>query len=67
MSAVDWQKSSYSQQGANCVFVAAPTSHTVLLRESDDPRQAILATTPAALRGLIAAAKHGALTGQPTS
>lgn len=62
MSARVWRKSSYSQQGANCVYVAAPASHTIALRESDEP-DVILTTTPATLGTFIRAAKAGAFDG----
>ncbi|QFQ97823.1 DUF397 domain-containing protein [Streptomyces phaeolivaceus] len=53
MSDHKWQKSSYSPDGANCVYVAASRTELKLhLRESDDPT-AILTTTPASLRSLI--------------
>ncbi|MFI0777101.1 DUF397 domain-containing protein [Streptomyces sp. NPDC021212] len=60
MSARVWRKSSYSQQGANCLYVAAPAPHTIALRESDDP-DVILTTTPATLGTFIRAAKAGTL------
>ncbi|MFJ2112399.1 MULTISPECIES: DUF397 domain-containing protein [unclassified Streptomyces] len=37
MSALNWQKSSYSGQGANCINVAAADKGSVKLRESDVP------------------------------
>ncbi|MEV0527211.1 DUF397 domain-containing protein [Streptomyces sp. NPDC050439] len=49
-----WQKSTFSGDQANCVYVAAtrePTA-TIHLRESDSP-EAILTTTPEALAALI--------------
>nr|WP_231981756.1 DUF397 domain-containing protein [Streptomyces sp. M56] len=57
-----WQKSSYSHEGSNCVYVAAPAPHTIALRESDEP-DVILTTTPAALGTFIRAAKGGAFDG----
>ncbi|ADI06256.1 hypothetical protein SBI_03135 [Streptomyces bingchenggensis BCW-1] len=56
--AADWQKSSYSQEGSNCLNVAAPTPDIIKLRESDDP-DIILTATPAALGVFIRAAKAG--------
>ncbi|MDT3395553.1 DUF397 domain-containing protein [Streptomyces sp. B1866] len=58
MSDLNWRKSSYSPEAANCVYVAAPGAGTVKLRESDEPG-VILTTTPAALRTFIHAAKAG--------
>lgn len=59
MSAHDWQKSSYSHEGATCVYVAADSPDVIKLRESDTP-DVILTTTPAGLHTFIAAAKAGA-------
>ncbi|MDX3756441.1 DUF397 domain-containing protein [Streptomyces mirabilis] len=52
MRTIHWQKSTYSGDGSNCVYVAATPTGTVHLRESDDP-ETILTTTPAALGSLI--------------
>ncbi|GAB2955841.1 hypothetical protein GCM10023080_013570 [Streptomyces pseudoechinosporeus] len=52
MSALDWQKSSFSGDQANCLYVAATPAGTVHLRESDTP-DTILTTTPTALAALI--------------
>lgn len=54
-----WQKSSYSGNAANCVYVSAGDNHTVRLRESDAP-DATLATTPATFGVFIRAVKTGA-------
>ncbi|WP_413801850.1 DUF397 domain-containing protein [Streptomyces iranensis] len=56
----DWQKSSHSQEGSACLNIAAPSPHTIALRESDEP-DVILTTTPATLGTFIRAAKAGAL------
>ncbi|MEE4597232.1 DUF397 domain-containing protein [Streptomyces sp. DSM 41524] len=53
-----WQKSSYSVEGSNCLYVAAGESDTIMLRESEQP-EVILTTTQAALRTFIRAAKAG--------
>ncbi|MDW6059299.1 DUF397 domain-containing protein [Streptomyces sp. FXJ1.4098] len=53
-----WRKSSYSHEGSNCLYVSAPTSDAILIRESDDP-DIILTTTPAALGVFIRTAKSG--------
>ncbi|TDC69277.1 DUF397 domain-containing protein [Streptomyces hainanensis] len=60
MDLVKWQKSSFSGQASNCVNLAAVSSGTVWMRESDDPA-VVLATTPAALSGLLAAIRMGCL------
>lgn len=53
---LQWQKSSFSGAGGeNCVEVAR-TEPAILLRESDDPRTAITATS-AQLAALIGAIK----------
>ncbi|MFE2031319.1 DUF397 domain-containing protein [Streptomyces hygroscopicus] len=55
-----WQKSSYSGEGNACLYVSAPDSATIRLRESDEP-DTILTTTPTTLRALIRSAKAGQL------
>ncbi|MEV0223990.1 DUF397 domain-containing protein [Streptomyces sp. NPDC050704] len=52
MPELTWQKSSYSAEAANCVYVAATPTETVHLRESDDP-EIILSTTRARMSALI--------------
>jgi hypothetical protein len=32
-----WQKSTYSEEGSACVYLAATPAGTILLRESDEP------------------------------
>ncbi|WP_435056471.1 DUF397 domain-containing protein [Streptomyces noursei] len=54
----EWQKSSFSGEGAQCLYVAAPDSDTIKLRESDDP-DVILTTTPANLKAFILGVKAG--------
>ncbi|MEU0434189.1 DUF397 domain-containing protein [Streptomyces sp. NPDC006290] len=49
-----WQKSSFSPDGSDCVYVATTPTGTILLRESDAP-ETILATGPRQLGSLIAA------------
>ncbi|MEE1939362.1 DUF397 domain-containing protein [Streptomyces sp. TRM 70361] len=58
MSTHVWQKSSYSGEAANCVYVAAGDCRTVRMRESDDP-STVLTTTPEELAAFIRAAKAG--------
>ncbi|MFC9289174.1 DUF397 domain-containing protein [Streptomyces sp. NPDC057052] len=59
MQELNWQKSSFSGDGSNCIYVAASPSRTVHLRESDDP-DTVLTTTAPGLHALI-----GSLKGQP--
>ncbi|MEV7197443.1 DUF397 domain-containing protein [Streptomyces sp. NPDC093510] len=47
-----WQKSTYSGDSSNCVYISAPTPATIRLRESDAP-ETILTTTPGRLHALI--------------
>ncbi|MFE0453152.1 DUF397 domain-containing protein [Streptomyces sp. NPDC058914] len=56
MSELHWQKSTYSPDASNCVYVAAPTPGTIHLRESDEP-DVILSTTTPGLRALISGLK----------
>ncbi|MFE7591271.1 DUF397 domain-containing protein [Kitasatospora sp. NPDC057512] len=57
MAALSWQKSSYSSESANCIYLAeAPGS--IKLRESDDPNT-VLATSPGALGALLCGIKAG--------
>jgi len=49
-----WQKSSFSPDGSDCVFLATTPAGTILLRESDDP-EVVLTTGPRQLGTLIAA------------
>jgi hypothetical protein len=53
VTALDWQKSSYSHEGANCVYVAATGTGEIKLRESDNTPDVIVTTTPAGLRALL--------------
>jgi hypothetical protein len=55
---IPWQKSTYSGDGSNCVYVAAAPDGTIRLRESDEP-DAILVTTRARLHELICSLKTG--------
>jgi hypothetical protein len=56
MSALNWQKSSFSAEAANCVNVAAMTDGTLRLRESDAPGR-ILTATREGLSALLTAVK----------
>ncbi|KAA6214645.1 DUF397 domain-containing protein [Streptomyces albofaciens JCM 4342] len=56
-----WQKSSFSGEGANCVYVAAEEGgEGISLMESDAP-DTVLRAAPQGLRGLIAHVKAGRL------
>jgi hypothetical protein len=64
MTELDWRKSSFSGDQANCLYLAAatPVGH-IHLRESDCPGT-VLTTTPHALAALIRAlAPHSAAPG----
>ncbi|MEU2790783.1 DUF397 domain-containing protein [Streptomyces sp. NPDC007100] len=56
MIRLNWQKSSYSNEGVNCVNIAVAPDGTVRLRESDDP-QVILSATRDGLAALLAVLK----------
>ncbi|MBQ0983633.1 DUF397 domain-containing protein [Streptomyces sp. F63] len=58
MFPLDWQKSSHSGEGANCLYVAAVPDGTVRIKESDEPGITIGASRDA-LRALICAVKAG--------
>ena len=47
-----WQKSTYSPDGSNCVYVASAPTNAIRLRESDTPNT-ILTTTTDSFRHLI--------------
>ncbi|GAA1946056.1 DUF397 domain-containing protein [Kitasatospora viridis] len=53
-----WQKSSYSADAANCIYLAAAPDGTIKLRESDDP-DVIVTTSPEKLRAFILGVKAG--------
>ncbi|MER5301606.1 MULTISPECIES: DUF397 domain-containing protein [Streptomyces] len=57
MTELQWQKSTYSAQGANCVNVAASPDGTIHLRESDAP-DVTLTTGPRQLQALITALRR---------
>ncbi|MDQ1028868.1 hypothetical protein QF035_006450 [Streptomyces umbrinus] len=52
MPELTWQKSSYSAEAANCVYVAATSVGAIHLRESDEP-EVILSTTRDRMSALI--------------
>lgn len=59
MPTLNWQKSTYSEEGSSCVYLAATPDKRIALRESDEPA-IILTTTPATLDALIQAIKSHA-------
>ncbi len=60
MTDLKWRKSSFSTDvGANCVELAT-TPNGIHIRESDEP-DAVLRTSPAALRSFIRAVKTARL------
>lgn len=59
MNPLQWQKSSYSSEGNNCVELATAPDHTIRLRESDAPAVNLTLRT-AALSSLLEAIRRGA-------
>ncbi|GAA2636823.1 DUF397 domain-containing protein [Streptomyces vastus] len=47
-----WQKSSFSEDQANCIYLATSSDGTIRLRESDDPGT-VLTTAPQGLAALL--------------
>ncbi|MFC8131273.1 DUF397 domain-containing protein [Streptomyces sp. NPDC057302] len=60
MHTYNWQKSTYSGDASNCVYVAATPDGKIHLRESDTPTTT-LTTTPTPLHTLIRTLKATAL------
>ncbi|MFF2956520.1 DUF397 domain-containing protein [Kitasatospora sp. NPDC057965] len=60
MSQLDWQKSSFSGDQANCVEIRTGAAGLVELRESDDGG-IVLPANPAAFADLLNAIKTGEL------
>ncbi|WP_078952363.1 DUF397 domain-containing protein [Streptomyces sp. NRRL F-5755] len=56
MYAYRWQKSSYSNAGANCLHVATSPDGSLRIRESDDP-EVILSIARGGLAAFLAAVK----------
>ncbi|MFS8202689.1 DUF397 domain-containing protein [Streptomyces sp. CWNU-52B] len=56
MPSIHWQKSTYSGDSSNCVYVAATPAGAVHLRESDNPDTVVTTTRPR-LQDLIRALK----------
>ncbi|SEC35913.1 DUF397 domain-containing protein [Streptomyces melanosporofaciens] len=59
MSQLNWRKSTFSENQANCVELAAAPDG-IHIRESDEP-EAVLRTSPAVLGALIRSVKAGRL------
>ncbi|MFD6433114.1 DUF397 domain-containing protein [Streptomyces venezuelae] len=55
-----WQKSTFSPDGSDCVYVATAPDGTIRLRESDEPG-IILRTARTQLGTLISTLKHEAV------
>ncbi|CAL9394584.1 hypothetical protein SUDANB171_01324 [Streptomyces sp. enrichment culture] len=60
MRAFEWQKPSYSTEGANCVNIAAGPDGLLWLRESTEPEE-ILTVGSGCFRGLLTAIKKDRL------
>ncbi|RSO40792.1 DUF397 domain-containing protein [Streptomyces sp. WAC 06725] len=60
MRCLIWQKSSYSNEGANCLNVAAAPDGTLRLRESEAPETSLSATRDGLAAFLVAIKGHGA-------
>ncbi len=59
MSELRWQKSSFSEDQANCLYLATAPDGTIRLRESDEP-EVVLRTSPDRLAALIGGLKQAA-------
>ncbi|MER7670893.1 DUF397 domain-containing protein [Kitasatospora sp. NPDC096128] len=58
MAVINWQKSSYSSESANCICLAAAPERAIKIRESDEP-DVIITTTADGLRALLRGFKAG--------
>ncbi|WP_380282069.1 DUF397 domain-containing protein [Kitasatospora purpeofusca] len=58
MAAHTWQKSSFSGDAANCIYLAAAPDGAIKIRESDEP-DVVVTTTPDSLRAFIGGVKAG--------
>ncbi|MFG2846798.1 DUF397 domain-containing protein [Kitasatospora sp. NPDC048296] len=58
MAVQSWQKSSFSGDTANCIYLAVAPDGSVKIRESDDP-DTIITTTPDRFRAFLHGAKVG--------
>ncbi|WP_328953027.1 DUF397 domain-containing protein [Kitasatospora purpeofusca] len=60
MAAPIWQKSSFSGDAANCIYLAATADGGIRIRESDEP-EIVITTTAERLRTFIRGVKEGDL------
>ncbi|MCX4755679.1 DUF397 domain-containing protein [Kitasatospora purpeofusca] len=58
MAAQTWQKSSFSGDAANCIYLAAAADGGIRIRESDEP-DVVITTTAERLRVFICGVKAG--------
>jgi hypothetical protein len=58
MTEQNWQKSTYSEEGSACVYLATTPTGTILLRESDEP-EIIVIINPKQLGDLISGLRRG--------
>ncbi|MBD0689742.1 DUF397 domain-containing protein [Streptomyces sp. CBMA123] len=58
MAVHNWQKSSYSGDAANCIYVSGAADGGVRIRESDDP-DVIIVTSCDGLRAFLRGVKAG--------
>ena len=57
MTDLNWQKSTHSEEGSSCVYLATAPTGAILLRESDEP-ESILTTGHRPLGALITALRQ---------
>ncbi|MET8539644.1 DUF397 domain-containing protein [Kitasatospora sp. NPDC004799] len=58
MAVHDWQKSSFSGDAANCIYVSVVADTVIRIRESDDPG-VVITTTPGTFDALLHGVKAG--------
>ncbi|MER7752767.1 DUF397 domain-containing protein [Kitasatospora sp. NPDC097643] len=58
MAVQSWQKSSFSGDTANCIYLAAASDGSIKLRESDDP-DIVITTSLDGLRTFLLGVKAG--------
>ncbi|WP_051970316.1 DUF397 domain-containing protein [Kitasatospora azatica] len=63
LSGAQWRKSTYSENGGQCVEVSASFPTTVPVRDSKDPEGPALAFTSTAFAAFIAGVKAGDFSG----